>query len=151
MQGWEFAYRFFKIIICFLWAKERKCDLLIFWVNHTFTLFKEQREWIAHSHSFVMSDLRNLLSFFCCKEGREKITKFALYKRANEQRVTWAIHSWTYKMGKTVEFFERITFLCERFTWIKSESLTSLFFIEQIAHGRSFVKSDMSETLTVAL
>ena len=61
VQGWEFAYRFFKIIICFLWAKERKCDLLIFWVNHTFTLFKEQREWIAHSHSFVMSDLSESL------------------------------------------------------------------------------------------
>ena len=79
-QCWDFAHLFFEQIarFCerksesaihaflwakvrftlFLWAKERKCDSLIFFELITLWLFfKEQREQIAHGRSFVMNDL----------------------------------------------------------------------------------------------
>ena len=53
-QGWEFAHRFFELIACFLWAKER-------------------RERIAHGRSFVMATgaIRSQLLF--CKEQHNRI------------------------------------------------------------------------------
>ena len=73
-QGWEFAHRFFERIACFLWAKEGKCDSQI----KLSIFFKERRERIAHSSSFVMSDLSKLLRSLFCKEQQEQITQVAL-------------------------------------------------------------------------
>ena len=41
--------------------------------------------------------------------------------------------------------------ICELFAQITRESLMLLFFKEVIAHGGSFVKTDMSKLLTVTL
>ena len=45
---------FFKRIARFVWAKERKCDSLIFLANHSVAFLKEQREQITHGCSFVI-------------------------------------------------------------------------------------------------
>ena len=69
-----------------------------------------------------------------CYEQPEQIAQFTLCER-------FALgHKKGEKLSKTYEkyeFFEQIGRFCERFARIASESLTSLFFKEQIAHGRS--------------
>ena len=73
----------------------------------------------------------------------------------------------TVKTYKNLIFFQRIARFWERFARITSKSLMSLFFQsnksdlstiahikeqrEPFAHGRSFLKSDENESLTVAL
>ena len=57
-------------------------------------------------------------------------------------------------LEKTINFLEQITRFLSAKERIKSKELTSLFLYEpqeQFIHGHSFVKSDESDFLTVAL
>ena len=129
-QGWKFALRFFEWIACFFYrekAKER---------------FAREKERIT------------------CE--KEQIAPAALFikKRMNEQ---WKRLPLGHKKGDSIEklsksmnFFERIAHFWEWFL-LESQANTraicsrSLFCQERFAHGRSFLKRDESELLTVAL
>ena len=80
--------------LVFLWAKERKCDLLgFFWANRTFALFTEVHERIAHIRSFFISDLSKLhrsqnRSRRSLKKG--EWVKIEVSKDRCEQRSMWA-------------------------------------------------------------
>ena len=155
-QGWEFAHWFVLRIARFLWEKEQKCDsLAIFFKQIALALFTKSNVSESLTVALFLWATWEICSGFVVvkSEGRKLLNSlFTKEQMSKEWRERFTLgHTKWEKLSKTVEFFERIAFLCERFAGIKSESLTSLFFIEQIAHGRSFVKSDMSETLTVAL
>ena len=96
------------------------------------------------------------------------------HKKATGQRASAAIHSFGIIRGKSVknmpkiDFFSELLIFLEQFVRIMSKSLTSPQFLkksrairsqllfckerrEQFSHSQSFLKSDESKSLTVAL
>ena len=102
-----------------------------------------------------------------CKEWQEQIAQVTYDKRANERRATEAIHKKGGKcqkpMKKTIflqitHFLQAICLNHESIThialFLKSIRSHSLFCKEPhewITHNRSFVKSNISKSLTIAL
>ena len=106
-----------------------------------------------------------LKRFACEKKRIAPITLFSWAMGANHSRSLFCKErqEWFtlgHKKGKNsekllkhmtnVNFFERIARFWEPIAQITSKSLMSLFFTERFTHDRSFVKSDKSDSLTVA-
>ena len=156
MQGWEIAQWFFKRIPFFF---ELKSKTLVKKRKSLLSLFCHKRqERIPHGRSFVKSDRSDLLTVSLLSRPTRANRSRCSIKKSNGIDLLLGI-----KRGKAVKncqkhknknFFERIARFWERFAWIMSKSLISLFFLERrewLSHSRSFVMNGLSELLTVAL
>ena len=119
-----------------------------------------------HCWKFALWFFMQITRFLWVKEWNTNL----FFSRANCSRCSLKKSDWTkskgsysllgikrekmYKTYKKYEFFEQIAFFCIWFPQITSHLLASLCWKEQrerFAHGCSFIKSDVSESLTVAL
>ena len=133
-----------------------KCCL--FRVNILFFVSKRAKVWFAHFLSELLTvalllwaTWANRSSCSFVKSYGSESLKF-LFKKDRMSEEQWEWFALGHKKGencqyptKNMNFFQQFTCFCERFTQITIESLTLLFFKEQITYGCSFVKSDVSD------
>ena len=93
--------KFFERIARFWWVKERMSDLLRKHEQFTYLLiYHERPERIAHGHSFVMSDLSNLLTDALLTWATWAIRSQSLFWH---ERPEWFAHSRSFVLSDLSE------------------------------------------------
>ena len=126
IQGWDFTLYFFERIARFLWAKERNSD----------SLFSKS------NGSNSLKGIKKGKSVKNCQKHNENYEYFPanrLFFESERAKVWFSLKKWANPSCHSL---------------LKSDLLLSLFCKERrerFAWGRSFLKSNESELLTVAL
>ena len=147
---------FFKRIARFVWAKERKCDSLIFLANHSVAFLKEQREQIAQGCSFVISDLSKWLTVAICLVHNERFEhgrslKKSYWGKSNASNLPFGIkRGGSVKNIQKYEFFQIFLANCS-FLRVTRAMRSFIRATWAIRSRSAFVMSNLSKLLTVTL
>ena len=133
MQDWEFAHRFSERIANFFCEKMSKWAIRSKnkWITHLL-IFGERPERIAHGRLFLVSDLSDLLTSLIFGERSERFAHIAHKKWGNEQ---------------IAHFLQK-----KRILNILNNNVLDVFSQKFLRESliRSFIMSNLSESLTVA-
>ena len=144
------------LVYCTSWMAARVGNLLIGFVKNEWFAQKTERfahflwaTWaISSPRSFLVSDLSDSFTPLIKKEGLSKsLAFFKTYKKMSKKRTKK--YDFSQNIWANGSFFvsERAN---ERFAKKNERFAHSLIYQERIAHSRSFLMRDLSDSLTVA-
>ena len=134
----------------FFWAKEWIAPIALLswatWANRSWLLFcHEWPEQIAHGRSFVKSDERELLKSLFKKEWKSKGGKNCHRKNIRMLQIFWVNNSFFESNFLESQWITHIAFFLRAMraillhsSFVKSDSLTSLFCKERLSKSLTF-------------